>query len=171
LYSESGAATWLLKAAEEEALARKLNPVDGRFAFRAGTVYRLMASQTMSSAQRAELSAKASEAFSEAIRLDPYSPFSYFELAQLRLADGRVEEAIALLTTATTHEPNFLPGRALLAEQSLLAGIPGDYRREYAAIKAIVAKYAHRELSETERRFLDVDLYPLGRALAVEATP
>ena len=111
---------------------------------------------------------KASEAFSEAIRLDPYSPFNYFELAQIRLAEGRVEEALTLLTTATTHEPNFLPGRALLAEQSLRAGIPGAYQQEYDAIKAVRSKYAHRELSETERRFLDVDLYPLGRAVAME---
>jgi predicted Zn-dependent protease len=112
---------------------------------------------------------KASEAYAEAIRLDPYSPFGYFELAQLRLADGRVQDAIALLTTATAHEPNFLPGRALLAEQSLRAGLPGDYKREYDAIKAVVSRYAHRELSETERLFLDVDLYPLGRALALES--
>ena len=130
LHRESGASDWLIRAAEEEAIARRLNPVDGRFAFRAGTVYRLMASQTLTSAQRAELLAKASDAYRETIRLDPYSPFGYFELAQLRLNEGRVKEAIELLTTATAHEPNFLPGRALLAELSLKLGIPGDYARE-----------------------------------------
>jgi tetratricopeptide (TPR) repeat protein len=171
LYSESGNPDWLLKAAEEEAVARTLNPLDGRFPFRAGTVYRMLASQALTSTQRAELLDKASEAYAEAIRLDPYSPFGYFELAQLRLADGRVDEAIVLLTAAKGHEPNFLPGRALLAEQSLRAGIPGDYRREYQAMKAVVTMYAHRELNETERRFLDVDLYPLGRALAMEPMP
>ena len=171
LYDASGRSDWLLKAAEEEAVARKLNPADGRFAYRSGTVYRLMSSQTLAGAQRADLLSQAAEAYAEAIRLDPYSPFGYFELAQLRLAEGRVEEALALLTTATAHEPNFLPGRALLAEQSLRTGIPGDYQREYAAIKAVVSKYADRKLNETERRFLDVDLYPLGRAIAMEAMP
>jgi tetratricopeptide (TPR) repeat protein len=169
LYSDSGKPEWLVAAAEEEAVARKLNPVDGRFAFRSGTVYRLMASQTLTRVQRAELLSQAAEAYSESIRLDPYSPFSYFELAQLRLAEGLEKEAVELLTTAVAYEPNFLPGRALLAEHSLRAGIPGDYRREYAAMKAILSKYAHWQLSETERRFLDVDLYPLGRAVAMES--
>ncbi|HEX5550714.1 MAG TPA: O-antigen ligase family protein, partial [Nitrospira sp.] len=169
LHSESGKSEWLVTAAEEETVAKKLNNLDGRFAFRLGTIYRLMAVKALTSAQRAELLSKASEAFSEAIQSDPYSPFSYFELAQIRLAEGRVEEALTLLTTATTHEPNFLPGRALLAEQSLRAGIPGAYQQEYAAIKAVRSKYAHRELNETERRFLDVDLYPLGRAVAMES--
>jgi tetratricopeptide (TPR) repeat protein len=131
----------------------------------------MMAAQALTNAQRAELLDNASEAYAEAIRLDPYSPQAYFELAQLRLADGRVEEAITLLTTAKAHEPNFLPGRALLAEQSLRSGIPGDYKQEYDAIRAVVSRYAHRELSETERAFLDVDLHRLGRALAVVAMP
>jgi O-antigen ligase len=169
LFSETGQPSWLVKAAEEESVARKLNPLDGRFAFRAATVYRLMASQTITGAQRTALLKEASDAYEAAIRLDPYSPFSYFELAQLRLAERRRDEAIALLQTATAHEPNFLPGRVLLAEESLHAGIPGDYAREYAAIKAVQSRYAHRELSETERLFLDVDLYPLGRALAMES--
>ena len=37
LHRESGASDWLIRAAEEEAIARRLNPVDGRFAFRAGS--------------------------------------------------------------------------------------------------------------------------------------
>ncbi len=171
LHRESGASDWLIRAAEEEAIARRLNPVDGRFAFRAGTVYRLMASQTLTSAQRAELLAKASDAYRETIRLDPYSPFGYFELAQLRLNEGRVREAIALLTTATAHEPNFLPGRALLAELSLKLGIPGDYARELANITAIRSRYADQIRDDVERQFIDVDLYPLSRAIALGAKP
>ena len=171
LHRESGASDWLIRAAEEEAIARRLNPVDGRFAFRAGSVYRLMASQTLTSTQRAELLAKASDAYAETIRLDPYSPFGYFELAQLRLADGRLKEAIELLTTATVHEPNFLPGRALLAELSFQMGVPGDYARELANITAIRSRYADQIRDDVERQFIDVDLYPLSRAIALGAKP
>ena len=168
LFVESRTPDWLLRAAEEEAMARSLNEADGRFAFRLGTIYRLMARQPGSTTQRDELLEKASGAFADAIRLDPFSPSSYYELAQLHLAHGRTDAAIALLTTAKGYEPNFLPGRALLAELSLKAGKPGDYQGEYAAIKAVQSRYAGRELNEIERRFLDVDLYPLGRALAME---
>jgi tetratricopeptide (TPR) repeat protein len=171
LYSESGKREWLLRAAEEETIARRLNPVDARFAFRSGTVYRLMASQAFTSVQRAEMLGKACDAYAEAIRLDPYLPFGYFELAQLRLADGRVEEAIKLLTTATTHEPNFLPGRALLAELSLKAGVAGNYTQEMADITAIHSRYAQQVRNDVERQFIDVDLYPLGRAIALRAQP
>lgn len=171
LYRESGSSNWLIKAAEEETVARNLNPADGRFAFRAGTLYRLMASQTVTKAQRADLLDKAADAYGEAIRLDPHSPFGYFELAQLRTAEGRVDEAISLLTAAKAYEPNFLPGRALLAELSLKAGIPGNYAGEMANITAIRSQYEYQLRDDIERQFMDVDLYPLGRAIALGATP
>jgi tetratricopeptide (TPR) repeat protein len=170
LYNESGASDWLVKAVEEEALARKLNPVDARFAFRSGSIYRTMASQTLTSAQHAELLAKASDAYADAIRLDPYNPFGYFELAQLCVVNGRVDKAIALLTTATSYEPNFLPGRALLAELSLKRGIPGNYAQELRNIAAIHSRFEQQVRDDVERQFMDVDLYQLGRAVALEQT-
>jgi tetratricopeptide (TPR) repeat protein len=169
LYGESGAFQWLQKAEEEENIARKLNPMDARFAYRLGSVYALMASEALTSARRAELFAEASDAYADAIRLDPYLPFSYFELAQLRLAEGRVKEAIELLSTATVHEPNFLPGRALRAELSLRAGIPGDYAKEMAAISDIHSRYESQVRDDIERQFMNVDLDPLKRAMAMRA--
>jgi O-antigen ligase len=171
LFDQTGSSDWLLRAAEEEAVAGSLNHADARFAFRLGTIYRLMADQPVGKVRRDEFLEKAAEAFTSAIRLDPFSPFSYYELAKLHVADGRMADAIALLTVASGYEPNFLPGRALLAELCLQAGRPGDYRGEYAAIKTLHSKYRGRELNDTERRFLDVDLYPLGRALALETGP
>lgn len=170
LYSETGSSDWLIRAAEEEALARKLNPVDARFAFRSGSIYRMMAAQALTAAQHAELLAKASDAYADAIRLDPYNPFGYFELAQLCVVNGLVDKAIALLTTATAYEPNFLPGRALLAELSLKKGIPGDYAQELRNIAAIRSHFEQQVRDDVERQFMDVDLYQLGRAVALEPT-
>ena len=78
---------------------------------------------------------------------------------------------VTLLTTATAHEPNFLPGRALLAELSLKLGIPGDYAREVANITAIRSRYADQIRDDVERQFIDVDLYPLSRVIALGAKP
>ena len=170
LFHDTGNPEWLVKAAEEESMAMDLNKLDGRFGYRLATIYRLMADQRRSKQQRDRLLEKAANCYAEAIHADPYSPSSYFELAQLRVADGRVGEAISLLRTAKAHEPNFLPGRALLAELSLKTGLPGDYRQEFTAIKAVLSTYENSVTNETERQFLTVDLYPLGRALALEPT-
>lgn len=167
LYHESHNPAWLLTASEEESVAMQLNSWDGRFPYRLGTIYRLMAGQRVSEQHRRELVQKAVNSYQMAIQLDPYWPLSYFELAQIVLTDGRSTEAIALLQTAREYEPNFLPGRALLAELSIQGGIPGDYKQEFTAMKKILALYERRELNEIERQFLSVDLYPLGRALAV----
>ena len=166
LYSESGVYDWLLQAAEEESIAKKLNPVDARFAYRSGSIYGLMATQARTNAQRDELLSKAADAYADAIRLDPHLAFSYFELARLRLAEGRVQAAMELLSAAKVHEPNFLPGRVLLAELSIKAGIAGDYAKEMASITDIRLRYEPLIRDEIERQFLNVDLDPLQRVIA-----
>ena len=65
-------------------------------------------------------------------------------------------------------EPNFLPARALLAELSLKSGEYKGAQLEFDAIGAIKKKYEGWVLTDVERQFVDVDLYPLGRALALE---
>ncbi len=168
LFKRSGDLGWLLQASEEELFASRLNPLDGRFAYRLGTIYCLMATQASAALERKPLLQKASEEFREAIRRDPYSPFSYFELAKLLADEGEVNDAIALLKTATSHEPNFLPGRVFLAELSLRAGIPGNYRQEYAVIKEFLKSTERRELADTEKQFLQADLTSLERVLTTE---
>ncbi len=168
LFHQSGDPQWLVKAAEEEGQAIELNPLDGRFPYRLGTIYGLLAGQRVSKDQRDLLLDQAVVAYEQAIRADPYSPLSYWALANIQLSQGRVDEAKAWLQRAVANEPKFLPARTLLAELSLKAGEHEAAQSEFDAIVVIKRKYEREALTDIERQFLDVDLYPLGRALALE---
>jgi O-antigen ligase len=168
MFHRSNDPEWLIKAAEEETIAMELNPLDGRFPYRLGTIYSLMADQHISGQQRELLWDGAAGSYSKAIDVDPFSPFSYFELAKLRIRQDHLEEAKRLLEKAKLYEPNFLPGRALLLEMALKLTSADSLQREFNEMKTIQSTFERRILNETERQFLDVDLYPLGRMLAVE---
>jgi O-antigen ligase/Tfp pilus assembly protein PilF len=169
LFHQSGDPTWLVKAVEEERQAIELNPMDGRFPYRLGTIYGVLAEQKLAKAQHDLLLSQAAQAYEQAIQADPYSPLNYMALANIRLSDGRVEEAKARLQQAVVTEPNFLPARAILAELSLKAGERKVTQSEFDAIVVIKRKYEGWVLNDTERQFLEVDLDPLGRALALES--
>ena len=169
LFHQSGDPQWLVKAAEEEGQAIELNPLDGRFPYRLGTIYGLLAGQRVSKDQRDLLLDQAVVAYEQAIRADPYSPLSYLALANIQLSQGRVDEAKARLQRAVANEPKFLPARTLLAELSLKAGEHEAAQSEFDAMVVIKRKYEREALTDIERQFLDVDLYPLGRALALES--
>ena len=143
--------------------------MDGRFPYRLGTIYGVLAEQKLPKAQRDLLLNQAAAAYEQALQADPYFPLSYMALANIRLPQGRVVEAKSWLRRAVAAEPNFLPARSLLAELSLKAGEHEAAQSEFDAIVAIKRKYERRVLSDMERQFLDVDLYPLGRALALES--
>lgn len=168
MFHRSNDPEWLIKAVEEETIAMELNPLDGRFPYRLGTVYSLMADQHVSGQQHKLLWDDAARSYSKAIDVDPFSPFSYFELAKLRIRQDHMEEAKHLLEKAKRYEPNFLPGRALLLEMALKSAPPHSLRQEFNAMKTVQSTFERRSLNETERQFLDVDLYPLGRMLALE---
>jgi O-antigen ligase len=168
MFHQSSDPEWLIRALEEETIAMELNPVDGRFPYRLGTVYSLMADQHISGQQRELLLEEAARLYSKAINADPYSPFSYFELAKLRIQQNHLTEAKRLLEKAKLYEPNFLPGRALLLEMALKLTSADSLQREFNEMKTIQSTFERRILNETERQFLDVDLYPLGRMLALE---
>ncbi|MCG3769936.1 MAG: hypothetical protein JW384_01067 [Nitrosomonadaceae bacterium] len=169
LFHQSGDPQWLVKAVEEEGQAIELNPMDGRFPYRLGTIYGVLAEQKLAKAQHDLLLSQAAQAYEQAIQADPYSPLNYMALANIRLSEGRVEEAKARLQQAVVTEPNFLPARTLLAELSLKAGEHEAAQSEFDAIVAVKRKYEQGSLSDIERQFLDVDLSPLGRALALES--
>lgn len=169
LFHQSGDPQWLVKAAEEEGQAIELNPLDGRFPYRLGTIYSLLADQKVSKDQHEFLLNQAGQAYEQALHADPYSPLSYMALANIRLLQGRVAEAKSWLQRAVATEPNFLPARVLLAELSIKGGEHEFAKSEFDAIVAIKRKYDGWVLSDLERQFLDVDLYPLARALAAES--
>jgi tetratricopeptide (TPR) repeat protein len=168
LFWESGKIQWLLEAVDAEEQAAAINPIDGRPPYRIGTLYSLLAAQNVSAGNQNLLLARASAAFEHAIALDPYSPLNYWELGNLLLRQGRTEEARQLYARSRNYEPNFLPSRARLAELALEAGEIEYARREYREMTAILKKFERWTLSETERDFINVDLYPLGRALALK---
>ena len=168
-FHQSGDPQWLVKAVEEEGQAIELNPMDGRFPYRLGTIYGVLAEQKLVKVQRDLLLNQAAQAYEQALQADPYSPLSYLALANIRLPQGRVEEAKSWLQRAVATEPNFLPARALLAELTFKAGEREAAQSEFDAIVAIKRKYEQWALNDVERQFVDVDLYPLGRALALES--
>ena len=169
LFHQSGDPTWLVKAVEEEGQAIELNPMDGRFPYRLGTIYGVLAEQNLAKAKRDLLLSQAAQAYEQAIQADPYSPLNYMALANIRLSEGWVEEAKARLQQAVVTEPNFLPARAMLVELALKAGEHRVARSEFDVIVAIKRKYEGWVLNDLERQFLDVDLDPLGRGLALES--
>ncbi|HSL02334.1 MAG TPA: O-antigen ligase family protein, partial [Nitrospiraceae bacterium] len=169
LFHQSGNPEWLVKAVEEQGQAIELNPMDGRFPYRLGTIYGVLAEQKLAKDQRDLLLNQAAQAYEHAIQADPYSPLNYMALANIRLPEGRVEEAKSWLQRAVVTEPNFLPARAILAELSLKAGKHEVAQSEFDAIVAIKRQYEGWALNDLERQFLDVDLYPLRRALALES--
>jgi len=169
LFHQSGDPQRLVKAVEEEEQAIDLNPLDGRFPYRLGTIYGLLAEQSFSKDQRDLLLNQAAQAYDQAIHADPYSPLSYMALANIRLSQGRVEEAKLWLQRAVGTEPNYLPARTLLAELSLKAGEHEAAQSEFDAIVAVKRKYEREVLSDIERQFINVDLSPLGRALNLES--
>jgi tetratricopeptide (TPR) repeat protein len=171
LFHQSGDPQWLVKAVEEERQAILLNPLDGRFPYRLGTIYGLLAEQKVSKAQRDLLLNQAAQSYEQALQADPYSPLSYMALANIRLPQGRVDEANSWLQRAVAVEPNFLPARVLLAELSFKAGEHKAAQMEFDAIAAVKRKYEGWVLSDIERQFINVDLHLLEGALALESKP
>jgi tetratricopeptide (TPR) repeat protein len=162
LFHQSGDPKWLVKAVEEEGQAIELNPMDGRFPYRLGTIYGVLAEQKLAKSQRDLLVNQAAQSYQQAVQADPYSPLNYMALANIRLPEGQVEEAKSWLQRAVGTEPNFLPARALLVKLLLKAGKHEAAQSEFDAIVAVKRKYERMVLSEIERQFINVDLYPLA---------
>lgn len=166
LFERTGDVGWAHQAISELQIGLELNPLDGRFANRVGSLYALLAQREEAGPKRAAMMEQAVAFFEQAVRLDPYSPFNYFELGKLRWLQGRIDEAEAWFRGATRVEPNFLPARAHLAELSLKAGRRENAVSEYEEIIKIKERYKGRVLNSLERQFLEVEHEHLNRALA-----
>jgi O-antigen ligase len=166
LFQQSGDPQWLLRAIDELAICLELNPLDGRFAHRLGTLHMLLADRVGPGPQQQDLRRQAAAYYEQAVQLDPYSPFNYHELGKLRWAQGREEEAVALFRRAIGYEPNFLPARAQLAELSLQIGQREVAAGEYEEILKAKERYRGWKLTALERQFLTVDTERLNRALS-----
>jgi len=158
-------------AANELQVAWGLNTLDGRLFNQLGQLVVLLVEKALTSEERHGLLEQAEHHYEQASRLDPYSPFNYFELGKLQWAQGRVPEAMALFTRATSYEPNFLPARLYLAELLLTTGQKERAASEYTEILNIKERYQARAATSLERQYLEVDLDHLRRSLArVEAS-
>jgi tetratricopeptide (TPR) repeat protein len=168
-YEKTGDLRWLNEAVDELQVGRSLNRQDARFPARLGAVSSLRARRSTNADEQAQYLSQAEAYFDEAVRLDPYTPFSYYELAKMRLAQNKVEEARRLLNQAIAYEPNFLPARALSAELAVRMGNLDLARKEYESIVAVQAKYAGRPLNRLEREFLNIDAGRVGRLVTAQS--
>ena len=171
LYHQSGDPRWLLQAVEELKTGLELNPLDGRFANRLGTLYVLLAARADADESRAAFLNQAVAAYEQAIRLEPVSPYNYLELGKIRLAQGRPDEAQAWFRRAISYEPNFLPARVHLAELALRNGQKQIAGEEYAEIVRIQERFRGRVLAPYERPYLEVDDVSLKRAFGQVSVP
>lgn len=170
-FEESGDRQWLLRAVEEERVAIELNPMDGRFPYRLGTIFGLLARQTLSHDQQAAVTNEAVKAYEQAKRIDPYSPLNYTGLADIAMEQGRKQEARSWLQQAIGYEPNYLPAHMRLAEMSLSEGDVNEARAELDTIIAAQRRYQRRTMTDLERQFLDVDSAALERSLSRRLQP
>jgi tetratricopeptide (TPR) repeat protein len=153
-FTMSGDPEWLRLAKDEVEIAIALNPLDGRLPYRLGTIYVLLADQPALPASRDRFVAEAEKAFEKAIFVDPFSPFGYFELSNLRRAQGDDAAARELLQRAIDYEPNFVPARTMLADLARAAGQPEVADVQLAAIRDIRSRYRGWTLTALERQFL-----------------
>jgi Tfp pilus assembly protein PilF len=169
-YRQSGEVRWLYEAVRELRIGLKLNPLDARLANRLGMLFLLLAQQSDAGEGRETFLEPAAVYYDLAIQLDPYSPFNYLKLGQLRQGQGRDEEALALFGRATEHEPNFLPARVHRAELLAKVGQHAMAMQEYDEIVKVLKRYQGVGVNALERQYLDVDLSRLKRELGVGTT-
>jgi len=161
-------------AAREVQEAMALNPLDGRLAGLLGHVFASVAALQPAIAPSEAVVAwrrAAVAAYSQAVELEPYTPFNRFELGRLYMALGEREKAESIVRAAVELEPNFLPGREWLARLYLSEGHRDAADVEYREIRERLQRYAHWVKDPVEERFLRADVTALAGALEERKSP
>lgn len=165
-FQRTGEAEAAQRAIAELQSAIALNPLDGRLSGLLGSVYFALSAVPGSSEQeRAGLLHAALAAYQRAAELEPFSPWHRFEIGRLYVVLADRPRAEASLGGALSLEPNFLPGRALLARVYLESRRPGEAQRQYQEILERQQRYAAVPKDSLEQAFLKVDVTALQAAL------
>lgn len=168
-YRQTGNIQWLLDAIDEMRICTELNSLDGRFPSRLGSLHRMLASASGQGERRDALIRQSERFFELAITRSPFMMVNYWELADIRLKDGRLKEAREYAKRAIRHEPNFLPARALLAEVAMRLGEARDAASELNTIQTIQKRYGGQRLNALERQYLEVTTDHLEREILSKA--
>lgn len=154
--------------------AVRLNPLDGRLQGLLGTFLLTRAGmhreQREFSAADIQLEVQAAEdAFKESEKRAPFSYRAPFQIAQILLARGQREQALACLRRVIELEPNFLPARKLLALTYRKGGDVAMANAEFREIVERQTRLGGKVLDAREQLFLNVDVRELAMELKLDA--
>ncbi len=142
-----------------------LNPLDGRLPGLLGSVYAAWSMSHDSLTLRVDALRRAVGAYRTAAMLEPFNPWHRMELGRLHMILAETAEAELALGEALSLEPNFLPGRALLAQLYLDSSREAEAKRQYDEIVRRQERYAQAPKDPVEQQFLKVDLGALRSQL------
>ena len=142
-----------------------LNPLNARPFRLLGDVYATAASSAGGADQRQASLRLAVAAYEQAVEREPFNPHDRLELGRLYLASADGEKAERLVRGAVEMEPNFLPGRLLLAMRYAKTDRLEPAKQEYEEILRRQRYYASWSLEPYEKSFMNVDVRELAALL------
>jgi O-antigen ligase len=164
LFQQSKDPDWIVDAVEEMKMCSTLNALDGRYPYRLGTLYQLLAETVDTSPEKsARRLAEATDSFRQAVIRDPYFPPSRVALGKIQRLDGELRQARTSFSEALELEPNYLPARALRIQVDMELGDSTLARNEYREMLTIAERWRGKATSALEMQFLDVDWDQLKR--------
>ena len=164
LFQQSKDRAWIVDAVEEMKMCSTLNALDGRYPYRLGTLYQLLAETAETSQEKsARRLAEAADSFRQAVIRDPYFPPSRVALGKIQRLDGELRQARTSFSEALELEPNYLPARALRIQVDMELGNSTLARDEYREMLTIAERWRGKATTALEMQFLDVDWDQLKR--------